>query len=66
MEQIMRTIIWNIFVGILVIIAIIGDIQMVNSLEKTSSEENYITQDDIDRVTNTDNIIIKEIKKEGF
>ena len=62
----MRTIIWNIFVGILVIIAIIGDIQMVNSLEKTSSEENYITQDDIDRVTNTDKIIIKEIKKEGF
>ena len=62
----MKTIIWNIFVGILVIIAIIGDIQMVNSLEKTSPEENYITQDDVDRATNTDNIIIKEIKKEGF
>ena len=62
----MKTIIWNIFVGILVIIAIICDIQMVNSLEKTSPEENYITQDDIDKAINTDNIIIKEIKKGGI
>lgn len=62
----MKNIIWNIFVAILVIIAIIGDIQMVNSLEKTSPEENYITQDDIDRTTYTDNLIIKEIKKEGI
>ncbi|MBQ8886842.1 MAG: hypothetical protein IJY61_03990 [Candidatus Gastranaerophilales bacterium] len=62
----MKTIIWNIFVGILVVIAIIGDIQMVNSLEKTSPEENYITQDDIDRATNSNDLIIKAIKKEGF
>ena len=62
----MKSIIWNIFVGILVVIAIIGDIQMVNSLEKTSPEENYITQDDIDRATNSNDLIIKAIKKEGF
>lgn len=62
----MKAIIWNIFVGILVLIAIIGDIQMVNSLEKTSPEENYITQDDIDRATNSNDLIIKEIKKEGI
>ncbi len=60
----MKTIIWNIFVTILVIIAIIGDIQMVNSLEKTSPEENYKTQSDIDRETNTYDTFIKEIKKE--
>lgn len=60
----MKTIIWNIFVGILILIAIIGDIQMVNSLEKTSPEENYKTQSDIDRETNTYDTFIKEIKKE--
>ena len=62
----MKTIIWNIFVGILVLIAIIGDIQMVNSLEKTSPEENYKTQADIDRETNTYGVFIQEIKKEGI
>ena len=62
----MKTIIWNIFVGILVLVAIIGDIQMVSSLEKTSPEENYITQDDIDRATNSNNLIIKAIKREGL
>ena len=60
----MKTIIWNIFVTILVIIAIIGDIQMVNSLEETSPYENYKTQTDIDIETNTYDTLIKEIKKE--
>ena len=62
----MKTIIWNIFVSILVIIAIIGDIKMVNSLEKTSPYESYKTQADIDKETNTYDIFIKELKKEGF
>ena len=60
----MKTIIWNIFVTILVIIAIIGDIRMVNSLEDTSPYENYKTQTDIDIETNTYDTFIKEIKKE--
>ena len=60
----MKTIIWNIFVTILVIIAIIGDIQMVNSLEETSPYENYKTQTDIYIETNTYDNFIKEIKKE--
>lgn len=56
--------IWNICVGILVIIAVICDIKMVNSLEKTYQNENYITQFDIDRQTENYNIFIQEIKKE--
>ena len=66
MEKKMKTIIWNIFVSILVIIAIIGDIKMVNSLEKTSPYESYKTQADIDKETNTYDIFIKELKEEGF
>lgn len=62
----MKTIIWNIFVGILVIIAIIGDIQMVNKLEVPKQNQEYKTQADIDKETSTYNVIINEIKKEGF
>lgn len=59
----MKTVIWNIFVGILVIIAIIGDIQMVNKLEPLQIDQQYKTQADIDRETSTYNIFIDEIKK---
>lgn len=62
----MKTIIWNIFVGILVIIAIAGDIQMVNKLEVPKQNQEYKTQADIDKETSTYNAIINEIKKEGF
>lgn len=58
----MKTIIWNIFVGLLVIIAIIGDIQMVNKLEPPQQKE-YKTQADIDRETSTYSVIIDEIEK---
>ena len=63
----MKTIIWNIFVGILVIIAIIGDIQMVNKLEPPQPGKNYKTQSDIDRETAMhNNIYTKRLKKEGI
>lgn len=62
----MKTIIWNIFVGILVIIAIVGDIRMVNKLEVPKQNQEYKTQADIDKETSTYNVIINEIKKEGF
>ncbi len=67
----MKKILWNTFVSILLIIAIIGDVQMAlntqkNSINKTTDEINTNKTTPIINNINSQNIIIKEIIKEGL
>ncbi len=67
----MKKILWNIFVSILLIIAIIGDIQMALNTQKspiikTTEEKNSNELTPIINNINSQNIIIKEIIKEGL
>ena len=67
----MKKILWNIFVSILLIIAIIGDVQMALDTQKSqineSTEEiNTNEPTPIINNINSQNIIIKEIIKEGL
>ena len=67
----MKKILWNTFVSILLIIAIIGDVQMAlntqkSSINKTTDEINTNKKTPIINNINSQNIIIKEIIKEGL
>ncbi len=67
----MKKILWNTFVSILLIIAIIGDVQMAlntqkSSINKTTDEINTNKTTPIINNINSQNIIIKEIIKEGL
>ena len=67
----MKKIIWNIFVSILLIIAIIGDIQMAlntqkNPIIKTTKKINSNESLSIINNINSQDILIKEIMKEGL
>ena len=67
----MKKILWNTFVSILLIIAIIGDVQMAlntqkNSINKTTDEINTNKTTPIINNINSQNIIIKEIIKQGL
>lgn len=67
----MKKIIWNIFVSILLIIAIIGDIKMAlntqkSSINKITEEINTNKPISIMNNINSQDILLKEIKKEGY
>ena len=59
----MKTIIWNIFVGILIIIAIIGDVQLAI---ETQEEEQSMIEKISPYNTNSQSIFLEAIKKEGL
>ncbi len=67
----MKKIIWNIFVSILLIIAIIGDIKMALNTQKSpinKTTEKISTNKSIQIMNNinSQDILLKEIKKEGY
>ncbi len=67
----MKKILWNIFVSILLIIAIICDVQMAldtqkNQINESTEEINTNEPTPIINNINSQNIIIKEIIKEGL
>lgn len=63
----MKNIIWNIFVGILLLFAIISDIQMAINTQKVKYTENYQQiehkQNSIINI-NSEDVLLNEIKKE--
>ncbi len=67
----MKKIIWNIFVSILLIIAIIGDVKMALNTQKSpinKTTEKISTNKSIQIMNNinSQDILLKEIKKEGY
>ncbi len=67
----MKKIIWNIFVSILLVIAIIGDVKMAlntqkSPINKTKEEINTNKTIPIMNNINSQDILLREIKKEGY
>lgn len=67
----MKKILWNIFVSILLIIAIIGDIKMAlntqrNPIDIATEKINTNEHSPIINNINSQNILLKEITKESF